>query len=100
MESMRSATISDRTVLPLGQEIAHGTIQGTGHLDRFPGARDQRGTTLNLKHVGRRVLQDKFTGVLDRKITDLIGVRLGQIDQLFDVVLHGYFLRVHAAMRS
>ena len=84
-----------RTLLPLGEEVTHGAVEGSGvKVYSLARARQEREGTLNAANRFGGFFEQNFAGFFDGEIVDLIGFEIGQIDDPF------YIGVVHSNLRG
>jgi hypothetical protein len=75
----------------LGQEVAQGPVQRTGHAHDFPVLGHKREGAFNLAYGFGPAVQKAGTGFLRGQVEDVITVEFGQINDPFEVLVHSAF---------
>ena len=95
-----------RAFRALGEEVAHGAVEGACHAHGLARAGEQGEGSLDVANGLGRLLEQEAAGVLDGHVVDLVGFGGGQIDYPFDIlgeyICHAVYLEgpVYSAGRA
>ncbi|MGA2694323.1 MAG: hypothetical protein ABSF76_18305 [Opitutaceae bacterium] len=78
-----------RALAPLGEEVTHRPVERASHPHPLTLPRHKRERAVDFTDRVGGTVEDARAGLLDRNIAKALGCRIDEIDELFDVFVHG-----------